>query len=323
MPSLELNLKGEFERVFNQLWWNCVRTRNAGIELRMDFGRALAEMRAFLLENQQLGNSFALVCEALEIDEDDARQRIALSITWDTLRQHLQEHGLDIAMPTTDSHIAALFAVGLDRRAETWVRVYEEAIVTRTAISAKWMDACIENLRALPVPVTQVETEEEPAKPKEQPSEPEAEPTDIDFDAPEEEQARVPAPDDDTAPGDGPEFAHPDEIKKAIIRISNVCGGGNAVAVERWRKAISDPIKIKFGDLIVWEKHSDADIRRIANLIHDDFGIGLRRAIRIIDWKVDIKTRLGELLNQCAANGGRWEHTEAGYRILVTKMKDI
>ena len=65
VPELKLSfLKGELEREFQRCWINCVRTRDYGLEHRMDHGRALNDMRKLLarVDESRAQDAFAIVC---------------------------------------------------------------------------------------------------------------------------------------------------------------------------------------------------------------------------------------------------------------------
>ena len=126
---------------------------------------------------------------------------------------------------------------------------------------------------------------------------------------------------DKPTPGTGPGFKHPPAINKVIDRIAKLCGGDQPHEVEQWHKLLNDPIKIKFLDLSDWDRHSDEDVRRIGRLIHGNFDKGLRDAIRIVERRIDLRTPLSFLIQQCMANGGRWEHIEGEFRVTVTEIR--
>jgi hypothetical protein len=111
-----------------------------------------------------------------------------------------------------------------------------------------------------------------------------------------------------------------EEELQAIERILSLCAGHDPEGIENWRKLISD--KVKLEDLLAWEDHSDEDVRRIGRLIQGTMVKGLRDAIRIVERRIDVGTRLGTLLDHRQANGGRFEHFEGSFKILVTQLKD-
>jgi hypothetical protein len=114
---------------------------------------------------------------------------------------------------------------------------------------------------------------------------------------------------------------HSPEELQVIQRIATICGGNQSEEVEKWRRILSE--KVKFEDLLAWDhNHDDEDVRRIGRLIHGDFGKGLRDAIRIVDRVIDGRTPLSFLINNCIAEGGRWEHFEGPYRVVVDKGAD-
>jgi hypothetical protein len=123
------------------------------------------------------------------------------------------------------------------------------------------------------------------------------------------------------ATGRADPFKRPPDVDLAIERIARLCSGNDPAAAKGWREAISDPIKIKFEDLLVWNGHNEEDVRRIGQLVTGDFSSGLRRAIRIVDRVVDRRTPMDQMISLCIAAGGRWEHTEGSFRILVTHIK--
>jgi hypothetical protein len=49
------------------------------------------------------------------------------------------------------------------------------------------------------------------------------------------------------------------------------------------------------------------------------FKKGVREALRIVQGTIDDQTPLSFMKNFCNANGGRWEHVDGGFRIVVAK----
>jgi len=322
-PKLELGfVKADLRKELQRLWQECLRTRDYGIEHRMDHGRALLDMRSFLkqYEFEFKAGAFDRVCEALETTGSEARTRIAMAMTWDSVRTYLDESGSSVRMPRNEAHLMCLFKVDPVDRGQIWEKIYTQAVQDETLITAQWMESWIKDYKALPVPSEEVEDDGIPRLGEE---EIEGEIEVSNEEVPHGTKEAVATDVEDETPGDGPGFEHPEVIKDAIRRIASICGGqDNPEAVESWRSVLSDQIKISFQDLLAWDNHNDDEIRKIGRLIHGDFGAGLRTAIRIVDKTIDTKTRMEDMIHHCIADGGRWEHIEGGFRIVVTKLKD-
>jgi hypothetical protein len=108
-----------------------------------------------------------------------------------------------------------------------------------------------------------------------------------------------------------------DEELQAIDRIAKLCRGNNPEEIENWHKLISD--KVKFEDIMDWDHHNDEEVCKIGRLMHGNMGTGLRAAIRIVDRVIDSKTRLEDLHSLCIAEGGRWEHDDGAFRIVIDR----
>jgi len=323
-PTLTLSfLKGDLRKEFNHLFLECVRTRDKGMEFFMDHGRALANLREFLQEHaeEKLETGFTIVCEKLETSPGEARKRISLSYTWDAIRQYLDDKGSSIKMPTRVSHIDTLHAIeDIAQRPLAWERMYNEATTKQIAITAQWMDEWIGRYKPIALPSNipaGLEDDEIEGDGETQPGEL------LEDDVPQDvpHGTREVSDEDKPTPGTGPGFKHPPAINKVIDRIAKLCGGDQPHEVEQWHKLLNDPIKIKFLDLSDWDRHSDEDVRRIGRLIHGNFDKGLRDAIRIVERRIDLRTPLSFLIQQCMANGGRWEHIEGEFRVTVTEIR--
>src|SRR5215472_34382 len=320
-PTLTLSfLKGDLKKEFQHYWLQCVRTASYGIENYMDHGRALADMRAFLkrADATKVESGFEVICEKLETTPGEARKRISLANTWDAIKGYLDDQGSPIRMPKRVSHIDTLNSIeDIAQRPLIWEQMYTQATEEQITITARWMEAWINNFKALPVPSEPVDDIGIPGLGDDEiQGDDEVSDEDVPRGTP---QAKVAPP--PKAPGEGPRFAHPPEVLQMIDRIATLCGGNEPDEVENWRKLIGDPIKVKFEDVVDWEHHNDEDVRRIGRLIHGNMDKGLRDAIRIVDRRVDIRTNLSYMINLCIAEGGRWEHIEGPFRVVVTKMK--
>ena len=320
-PTLTLSfLKGDLRKKFQELWLQCLRTRDYGIDYFMDHGRALGDIRMFLYEHaiSHLDTGFAIICDKLETTPSEARKRISLANTWDALRQYLDDKGSPIRMPRRVSHIDTLHAIeDIAQRPLAWEQMYSEATDQQITITAKWMDTWITKYK--PVPLSEgvpagLEDDEVQADGEVQVTQPIKE--DVPRGTPTAKVVHK-----EVTPGEGPHFKHPPEAEKCIDRIASLCGGNNPQDVAEWRRLIGDPIKIKFQDLRDWDAHDDDAVRKIGRLIHGNLDKGLRDAIRIVERRVDLRTPLSAMLNHCIAEGGRWEHIEGQFRIMVTLMK--
>jgi hypothetical protein len=103
---------------------------------------------------------------------------------------------------------------------------------------------------------------------------------------------------------------------QALKRILRLCGGDNPQEIAIWRRALAG---VKSDDLLAWEQHNDEEVRKIGRLMHGDMGKGLREAIRVVERRVDMRTPVSMLIDLCLANGGRWEHIDGPFRIVVDK----
>jgi hypothetical protein len=128
--------------------------------------------------------------------------------------------------------------------------------------------------------------------------------------------SQSPESDNDKQSTDSQPERSPEELQ-VIDRLATICGGNNPEEIESWRKLISD--KVKFEDLVDWEHHGDEEIRKIGRLMHGDMAKGLRDAIRIVDQRVDDRTTISFMKNYCIASGGRWEHIDGSFRVVVDK----
>jgi hypothetical protein len=108
----------------------------------------------------------------------------------------------------------------------------------------------------------------------------------------------------------------PEEELQAIERIVRLCSAGDPEVEASWRRALS---KVHSDDLLDWNREPDENVPKVARLIHGNRGTGLRTAIRIVDRTIDSKTRLEDLYDHCIADGGRLEHVEGPFRIVVDR----
>jgi hypothetical protein len=306
-------LKGDELREFIRLWEDCVRTMDRGMEHRMDHGRALQAIRAFLTEYDEGDEGWAKVCQELEIDMDEARFRIALSATWDEIREKIEDTGSSVPMPRKEAHLRALFPLDVWDRGKAWIQIYEAAAESRTKITGPLIGIWVSNFKALPVAEVPTLDDDE--------IEGEDETEGVGGGGVGEEEPDVPqGTTEDKTPREG-SLRHPPEIMAIIKRIASVMGQSDQGKVAAWSAALSDPVKIKFEELISWDKHSDADVLRIGSLTTGDFGASLRAAMRVVDRVIDRKTRLEDLYNLCNADGGRWEHSDGTFRVTITREK--
>lgn len=318
-------LSVEIRTAFVLLFRKCLVGRSYGQEHRMDHNRDLLTLRGFLrdINHPHLELDFDTVCGWLDYAPDEARRRIARAQTWDIIRQHLESIGSSVRMPEMDSHIDALFTLEKEQRGPAWVKFYEAAITGRVPITASNIKVWAENWRALPVESEMVD-----------------EPEEINFDENEEEDTEISQEEvpegiktavaaDVTAasgpltqaPGQGPLFEHPEEVKQAIETIAKACAGDDRDRRKEWRDILGDPLKIGFQDLLDWAEFSTEDIRRIASLATGNLHKGLRTAMRIVNGVIDSRTTLNFLFHRCQAEGGRLEHVHGPYRVVVTYDK--
>jgi hypothetical protein len=322
---LPRNLRAEFMR----LWEDCLRTRSYGIEYRMDYGRALSRLRVFFqtYDKENYLAHFEAACVKQEIDPLQARNRIAMALTWDLVREYLDGQGLSVRMPVLESHVEALF--GIEDPGPLWAQYYQEATQQQVPITANAIRQWVENHKALPVQAEEVLQTGEGGSA----SGAGGEQGEITFEevqeVPQGTQEAVGAtvtsssPPLTQTPGEGPVFKHPPEVLKAIEKIVKACSGSDKENEANWRRILSDPVKIKFEQILAWANEDEENILKIARLIHGDFNAGLRTAIRIVKRTIDGRTTLSHLENYCLAQGGRWEHIDGEFRILVTKLTTL
>jgi hypothetical protein len=103
---------------------------------------------------------------------------------------------------------------------------------------------------------------------------------------------------------------------QAIERILRLCAGHDPEGEASYRRALS---RVQTDDLLDWNREPDENIPKVARLIYGDFKKGVREALRIVRCVIDERTPLSFLINHCIADGGRWEHIEGGFRIIVAK----
>jgi hypothetical protein len=309
-------LKGDELHEFMRLWDNCLRTMDRGMEYRMDHGRALQAMRAFLGQYKEKGEKgWAQVCEELEIEMDEARFRISLSATWDEIREAIEESGSSVQMPRKEAHLRALFPLDIWHRGRAWIQICEAAAETHTKITGPLIGIWVSNFKALPM--AEVPTLDDDEIQGDDETEGVSGVGEKETDVP---QGTPGPPSEEKTARDG-SLKHPPEIIAIIKRIASVMGQSDLNKVAAWGAALSDPVKIKFEELISWDKHSDADVLRIGSLTTGDFGASLRAAMRVVDRVIDRKTRLEDLYNLCNADGGRWEHSDGTFRVIITRQK--
>jgi hypothetical protein len=317
-----------------RLTQKCLTSRSYGMEYRMDHGRDLMMLRSFIKDHgpatvvtaEGTVPFFDAVCGWLDYEPDEVRLRIARTQTWDMIREHLESTGSSVRMPIMDSHIDALRSLQQEHRGQAWAQFYENAVAERIPMTAKNIRAWAENYTALPVESETVTNEDEPGDInfEDDEEEPEVSQEDVPHGAKQATAADVtPASGPLTqAPGQGPLFEHPPKVKEAINTIVKACGGDDPERQREWRKILSDPLKIKFEDLLDWAKFDTHDIRRIASLATGDLHKGLRTAMRIIKGVIDSRTTLNFLFNKCQAEGGHLEHVHGPYKIVITYQKD-
>jgi hypothetical protein len=168
-PEIKLELGFHIETAMRQrlvhLWHQCLITRDRGIEYRMDHGRALGDMREFLMQydEAQREHGFRVVCDHLETTVDEANRRINMARTWDEIREYIEERGLSTPMPQSEWHLICLFGVQLPKRGEAWVRIYQDAIDNKAPVTGRRIQDWMDSAKALPVPSETVASDAEPA----------------------------------------------------------------------------------------------------------------------------------------------------------------
>jgi hypothetical protein len=323
LDFLEKNIRAEFIRLFQK----CLTSRSYGMEHRMDHNRDLLTMRIFMRDkgHPHLKFDFDKVCEWLDYAPDDARRRIARVQTWDMIRDFLEANGSRARMPSIESHVDALFGLQQEQRGPAWAQFYDAALLARVPITATNIKAWVDNYKALPVETETVDEpkdisfEDESEKPKEEISQEE-----VPHGTKEAVAADV-TPESGPltqTPGQGPLFEHPERVRVAIEKIALACGGDDLDRRAEWRSILKDPLKIAFQDLLDWADHGNDDIRRIAGLATGNLRKGLHTAMRIVNGVIDSRTTLNFLFNRCQAEGGRLEHVQGPYKVVVTYHKD-
>jgi hypothetical protein len=114
------------------------------------------------------------------------------------------------------------------------------------------------------------------------------------------------APEPDKEP---PQKRSTEELQ-AIERIVRLCAGANPEGEASWRRGLAT---IQTEDLLDWNRQSDENIRRVANLTCGNFKKGLRQALRIVRQQIDGQTQLGDFKNLCISSKGTFQFELDGF----------
>jgi hypothetical protein len=95
-----------------------------------------------------------------------------------------------------------------------------------------------------------------------------------------------------------------------------LCAGNNPDNLASWRRALA---KVPTNDLLEWNRESDENVRKVAELTAGKYKHGVQEALRIVRDVIDNRTPLSHLKLRCNAAGGHWEHRDGNFLIVITR----